>query len=61
MEQLQAHKAVIGEFGFALGGAYIQEAEHQDGPEYWQRFDTVEGLLVDVQLYFLFKENVGEF
>lgn len=36
---------------------YINEAENQDGLEYWGQFNTLEELLEDVQLYLGKKED----
>lgn len=33
-----------------IGQEYINEAEHQDGEEYWMNFDKVSDVLKDVQL-----------
>lgn len=30
---------------------YINEAEHQDGEEYWDQFDDLEDLTTDYNLY----------
>jgi hypothetical protein len=30
---------------------YVLEAEHQDGPEYWNQFETVEEAFNDFVLY----------
>lgn len=31
---------------------YAEEAEHQDGDTYWDRFQTINHLMEDVQLYY---------
>lgn len=36
---------------------YILEAEHQEGLEYWDLFETPDDLITDVTLY---QENLGD-
>ena len=34
-----------------IGQEYIDEAEHQDGKEYWMNFESISQVLKDVQMY----------
>ena len=34
-----------------LGQEYIDEAEHQDGAEYWAQFENISSVLADVKAY----------
>ena len=35
----------------SIGQEYIDEAEHQDGKEYWMNFESISQVLKDVQVY----------
>jgi hypothetical protein len=44
----------------ALVEEYIAEAEHQDGPEYWDQFEDLNDLLADFDLYAMAAEDSDE-
>lgn len=44
-------------FGVEAANEYINEAEHQDGLEYWPKFKSLHELRTDFRLY---QEGFGE-